>query len=466
MPQMVLPLLLLPLFVIGSLAAKSKKSESEVVGYDEGLQSAEACAAESAKLRTQLQVSGEALQDLLKTSDVHTSKLKVELEAARAEIAALKKSRKTVEVPYVSTKVILDSLGAVIGQGSLNLDLAPVYTAADASYGALQAASLQATEMASQGSAAAQRHLSTAAEMAQDLHGKHVSEHTKEYYDTAMKTYTTHLAPHVDTARKVYDQSGAAYVDMATAGIYAGIGAVSEGGKSLSPKLSELWQQGMKILSGASGGKLGDQFGVLTKPRTVEMFGRSRTFEHGIVDIILAALQGACVLYVAVRLLWKLFLKTLIWNIGLKFFGKTVCINLTAKLVKVSFRLTQIILRVLYTLVFTVFGLVLTCIVLPIGIGGGLGVGLLHLIEKNAAVGLSTGQRLGLGAGAGTLVWWLASYICCGRCCGRNGKKKLAEARNNGGTGKPASAKGAPAKTDKSDAKGRAEAAKGSNKKK
>jgi hypothetical protein len=378
--------------------------------------------------------------------------LQAKVEALEQENAALKEQiRDFGEVPYFSTQVIVDSLGSVTGlamnKGSFdNVDLTPVYSATSATKEALSKASEQATAAASSSLAKATEALKVAAERAQDLHGKHASQHTEQYYKTAVETYTEHLEPHVATARKAYYDSVHPHVGAVPGKIYDGVGAAVEGGKKLPPILADFMNTARTSVSEASKGPLGTQLGFLVKPQAFTVMGRTFRFNHGFLDVALAAVQGLIAAYLAFKILGQLLLRTIVWRIGVQLLGKKVCLGLTSTLIKVSYKGTKIVLSLLFSLVLTVFALSLSFLFLFIC--GAVGIAILHAIETSFTVGLTHRMRLLVGASVGSLFF----LICRIKCCRRKKVEKKPEKATNGKNGKenkaPDAKKQAAAKSD------------------
>lgn len=378
--------------------------------------------------------------------DATVKKLKARLEALESENAQMKKQIADA-APYLSTGTIVDSLGSVteyaMSQGSLDkVDLAPVYSASKVSYEAIQKATSQATAASSNGIAAAMAAMQKTSEMAQDLHGKHVSQHTGEYYDVALDAYTTHLSPHVSTARKAYYDTVHPHVGKASETMYASFGAAMEGGKSLSPKITDVLKLGMKSVTDAWNGQLVKQLDFLVKSQSFTVLGRTFNFNHGFLDIALAAVQGLIGSYLAFMILWKLCLSTIVWKIGVQILGRKVVWTLINRVVKVCYRVTIFLLSIGFTLVLTVLALAFSWIMLAIC--GGLGVAMLHVIEQNAKVGLKPGIRLSLGVGIGLFFWLLVRCTCCKKRKAAKAVNGKAAAKGN----KQEPKKAAAAKTD------------------
>jgi hypothetical protein len=274
----------------------------------------------------------------------------------------------------------------------------------------------------------------SAADMAKDLHSKHASIHTQEYYDITVQT----LEPHVATVRKVYYDSVHPHFNKYSKTISDGVGAAVEGGKALSPQVMRVVQETTQTLSKGSSAPF---FANLVKPQTFDVLGRKFSFKHGWVDVALALVQGMLAFYLIFNVMWKLFLKTLVWNIGIKLLGKKVFFGLVRTFVKVSFRLTRKLISISLYLVLTVVGIAFSLLLLAIC--GGLGVAMMHGIEKGAAVGLSAGIRLAAGAGVGAFIYLLLRCTCCKRSKkekATNGKTKHTNGTNgtNGSNGKKA----------------------------
>merc|ERR1711865_900268 len=204
-------------------------------------------------------------------------------------------------LPYVSTQVIVDSLAhvtdAALGKDSLNVDLSPVYSAADVGYEALSSASAQATVAASQGYAASTEAYGSASKVAQDLYKEHVSQHTGEYYDAAMDAYTSHMESHVGTLRKAYNENLHSHVNMASEKLYAGYGAAVEGSNSALPKIRDVVQMVKESIPSAGVGK---QLAFLAQEQTftVPVLNRKVTLNHGYLDAVLMLAQVLIAAYI------------------------------------------------------------------------------------------------------------------------------------------------------------------------
>jgi len=385
--------------------------------------------------------------------DSSLKQLQAKLEVLQKENAELKKQVANAgtqqnEVPYFSTEAIVDSLGSVsdfaFSQSNFDtMDLKSVYSARDASYEAFQAASVHATAAASKGLAAATEAMFSAAEMAQDLHGKHVSQHTREYYDTTLETYAEHVEPHVSLAKKAYYANVHPHVDKASESISAGVGAAMEGGRTLTPKLWSVVEMAIAAVSEASSGAAGKQMAFLVEAKTFTVMGRFFRFNHGFLDIALAVMQGLIALYLGFTILWRLCLSTLVWKIGVQLLGRKVFLGITQKMVKLCFRVTMGILAISFTLVLTLMAISFSWLLLVLC--GGLGVALLHAVEKGLTVGLKPGMRLGLGVGVGLLFYVICRFTCCKRKAkeprkSTNGKSSAkSEPKKAGGDAKQAS---------------------------
>jgi len=359
-----------------------------------------------------------------------------------------------VGLPYVSTQVIVDSLAhvtdAALGKDSLNVDLSPVYSAADVGYEALSSASAQATVAASQGYAASTEAYGSASKVAQDLYKEHVSQHTGEYYDAAMDAYTSHMESHVGTLRKAYNENLHSHVNMASEKLYAGYGAAVEGSKSALPKIRDVVQMVKESIPSAGVGK---QLAFLAQEQTftVPVLNRKVTLNHGYLDAVLMLAQVLIAAYIGVQFLWKLFLKTLVWNIGIKLLGREVCLRLSVTFFKVSFKVTGFFVSLGLSLLLTALSWALCWFILALF--GVLGVVLLHVFENGVKLGLKPGMRLALGLCFGLLFGFIFQCKFCKR-------RKAAAPKTNAAK---TDAKKAAAPTKKADPK---QAAKQPSKKK
>jgi len=374
--------------------------------------------------------------------------LTAKLQAAEEQNKVLTKQiAASGEVSYVSAQAIVDSLGyvtdAALGKESLNVDLTPVHTAADASYAAFQAAGQQATVAASKGYAASTEAYGSASKIAQDLYGQHVSQHTGEYYDAAMDAYTSHMASHVGTVRKAYNDNLHSHVNTATEKLFAGYGAALEGSKTISPKV---WDVVTMVKQSVTSAEVGKQFSFLMQPQTftVPGLGKKMTLNHGYMDAALMLVQALVAAYVgalvAAIFIWRLFLKSVVWNIGIKLLGREVCLRLSVNVINVSLKLARFFVSLALSLVLTVFSWALFWFIL--GACGVTGVVLLHAFETGLKVGLKPGMRLALGLCFGLLFGFIFQCTFC-----RKRKAKASATNTKNSTPKTASKKEADAKS-------------------
>jgi len=371
---------------------------------------------------TQAKAAKESCDAQVKQLAELTAKLKA---VEQHNVALTKQISDAGDVPYVSTQFIVDSLAhvtdAALGKDSLNVDLSSVYTAADAGYGALSQASEQATVAASKGYAASTDAYGSASKVAQDLYKEHVSSHTGQYYDAAMEAYTQYGETHVGTIRKAYNENLHSHVNMATEKLYAGYGAAVEGSKTAIPKVWDVVQLVKQSIPSAGVGK---QLAFLVQEQTftVPVLNRKVTFNYGYLDGVLMLVQALVAAYIGVQVIWRLFLRTIVWNIGIKILGREVCLRLSMIFIKVSLKLTRFFVSLALSLVLTALSWALCWFIL--GLFGVLGVVLLHVFENGVKVGLKPGMRLALGLCFGLLFGFIFQSKFCKR-------RKASSAKNN-----------------------------------
>jgi len=445
-------LMLTLLFVLA--VAKEPKAKNEAPKAK--AESCDSTLKELAQLKAQLEVVQKENAELKvqKNAELKVQKESAELkyQAVQKENAELKKQvADSSDLSFVSTQHIVDAFGSVtdaaMSQGGLDsLDLTPVYSAANASYGFLWTSTEQATAAASTGLAAATDAFNSGLATAQDLHTAHAAQHTQEYYKAATDAYTEHAEVHVETARKAYYDSVHPHVDVASKTISDGYGAALEHSGKLGPHVMTVFEMVKTSLLQASNGQLGKQLGFLTEPQTYTVLGRTFKFNSGFLDIGLAFVQGLVAAYLVFKIGGQFLLSTIIWKIGVQLLGKKVFIGCFQTLIKVCYKGTRLVLSICFTLVFLVVTISFSWIMLAIC--SGLGVALLHAVERNLAVGLSPKIRLAAGAGVGFVFYLLCRVTCCKK------RKAKPEAHTNGKNGKKApEAKKATAASPKTDAK-------------
>jgi len=375
-------------------------------------------------------VPGAQAQAGCSAQEAKIKELTEQLQEAKAQNAKLmQKLATSSETPYMTTEALVDSFGAVtefaLSQGmmmkGIDVDLSAVYTAANASMESFQSASTQATSAVSRGYEVAKDAVLQAAELAQDLHGKHVSPHSDEYYKIAVET--------LEPARQVYFETVHPHLGKATETVYTVSGTVVESSKKLTPTVLEFVTQASEHFSKASQGPVRDVLQKFVEPREFVVLGRKLRFPHGYLDAGLAAVQILIGTWAVYTFVWKLFLKTLVWQIGVKLFGEKICLRMTGMLVKVTFKLVRIMLSILVSLAFSTLCLAFSLLMLTIC--SALGVSLLHGIEKGSSAGIPIRVRLAVGLCFGLLVYFFCQCKCCKR---RKKEPTVTNGKTNGKT--------------------------------
>jgi hypothetical protein len=333
-----------------------------------------------------------------------------EIKKLTAELEALKKGSES----YVTTQVIVDAVGNVLPATSLkvpvDLDLGLVTEAVSKGYGTAKGAILSAVDKA---------HV---------LHKEHVLPHAGEYYKAA--------EPHMEAVKK-------AYYDQ----VHPHVGKLGEAVPDFKEILKTYFEKATLSVSALLEGGPSSTLVKLYEVRTVEILGWKKVFQHGCLDIALFFMQAIANLYVGSLILWKV-----VGKLGFKVAkcGVKTSVGLTATTASLSFRLVFFLLSSVFCLfLFAVF-----C---------ALGVSLMHVIEKNAKLGLDANLRLMFGLAIGGIPFSLFYLCCC--CCRRRGAKKddTKAASNGKANGKTNGAKAKP--EPKKDEKAKAQAKKPAGKK-
>lgn len=392
-----------------------------------------------------------ALQEKIKSLEVELAKAK--------ELSGKAKGDSTAGLPYASFQILEKSFSTVSelvneGLGSTQIPMpdlsigelsSTAWNKANKSYAQAKELITQAAPVVSSTAALAQQKAGEASAVASDIYATHLKDHVGEYVTVSVDVYGKHLSPHVTTAQKMYYES-----------VYPHI---TEGSKVLSGSLSSILEQGMELskdISVADG--LGTAFtkvkassqsldfalskiSFVFETKTLKFLGRTFSFPYGYIDIASAALQIFCVAFLVLYLTWKLFLKTLVWNILLKVIGRKILYGTVTTTLKLCYKITWLLQKILWSLIslalraiFFAVKLLITC---------SMGLGLVTGADKAAQAGLQKsakdfGVTLEMRLAASLAIGMLF-YCCC--CCGKRKKldkveksKKGAQAQANGHT--------------------------------
>lgn len=442
--------------------------------------------------------------------DAKVASLEKALKAAKQENEKLQKSANDMrqkldkafiprsEVPYFSAEVLTHSVGALRHLVSLAAErskatvpipewasaeklVGPTQAVANASLAAFQKAREHAGTAAIMALETGKRSASSATTVAQELYGKHAAPYAETYVTEGAKLYEAHVAPAVASGRKLYTEKVhphlGRHVGLAHEKLTVAAGAAYEHGKTLAPVVKEYAevarlnaQAWLNSLQGPIFDKMWAVLEKITEPRSFSIAGRKFSFPWGFVDICLLAIQVFIFGFLGLVITWKLFLKTLLWKIGLKFLGRKMIIGVTYSVIKVSYRTTRLLASITVFLVRKTLRLAYLAVLLSFFCGLGLLTSLSAsrgLAIASPGVAIDQGVLLIAGLCLGLLLFLCTWCSCC--CC----RKRRAKDKAPPSTAKKAERKTQPAnekpskqeqKVTKADAKQAPQAAKNGKK--
>mmetsp|Transcript_83122 Transcript_83122/g.144419 ORF Transcript_83122/g.144419 Transcript_83122/m.144419 type:complete len:468 (-) Transcript_83122:133-1536(-) len=399
---------------------------------------------------------------------------KVEGDSCDAKIASLEKSLKAIkeenqnlksqlekanipqsEIPYFSAEVLTHSVGALrhfsnlaLARGkaavpvpewvSMDKLVGPTQAVANASLAALMKAKDHGTTLALMGLETGKKSAVHVSNAAHDLYSKKAAPYAETYVNAGAELYTTHVGPAMTSGRKLYSEKVhphlGRHVGLAQEKLTVAAGAAFEQSKTLVPLIQQYaevarvnLQAQLNSLRGPILDKLLSVLAKITEPRTFTIGGRKFSFPWGFLDICLLAVQAFVFSCVALVISWKFFLKTLLWKIGLKFLGRKMLIGVSYSVIKVSYRITRILVSLSVYLVKKVLRLVYLVVLLVAFCGMGL---LLSLSAgKGAALAkpglvIDVGLLLIAGLCLGVMLFLCTWCKCC--CCRKRAPKAKA----------------------------------------
>jgi len=362
------------------------------------------------------------------------------------------------EMPYLSSDIFYKVFNILADVTSVGVDgLKETYpdfdkqltevawTVTNISMEQVQTLSAQASELSAQLASQAYDAADKAKAATLELHRTHVEPHLGAHLAEAQKQgmdlYASHVEPHLGTARSMYAESVHPHVDTAGAVLREALAVAGAQARAALAVASDLRSGGLiTTLSSTLSAYVSDahlkmlQEMELLAPRAIQVGHRVLKFPRGMLDIVAALVQLALVGFVAFVVAWRLFLKTLLWRLGVKVFGIRVlgaasrCLRLCRAAVGLAVGLTLRLMSWALGLVNMV-----TCFGLMSAISAAFvyGTELSLLLGLGVSKGLSLPLRLGIGLALG-LVWslavgWGTLCACCGLC--RRRQKKSVEAK-------------------------------------
>lgn len=382
--------------------------------------------------------------------DAKVASLEKALKAMKDDYANLQKSANDMkaqqsEVPYFSAEVFTHSVGALRHFSNLaaahgkaavpvpewvSMDklAGPAKAAANASLAAFTKGKSHATNFAFVALETGKKSASAATSAALEA-GKKAAPYAETYYAAGMELYEKHAKPAISKSRNLYAEKVhphlGRHVGLAHEKLTHAAGATMEKSKTLIPLVQQYAevarvnvQAQMNSLQGPIFDKLLSIVTKVTEPRSFTIGGRKFSFPWGFLDIFLLTIQVLVFSFVALVIGWKFFLKTLLWKIGLKLLGRKMLIGVSYSVIKVSYRITRLLVSItLYSvrkflrLVYLAVLLVLFC---AIGLGAALSAARGAAIAKPDLV-VDMGIVLAAGLCLGLLLFLCVWCQCCCR---------------------------------------------------
>lgn len=410
-----------------------------------GKKEGDSCDAKIASLEKSLKAMKQDYENLQKSAN----SMKLELEKANTPQS---------EIPYFSAEVLTHSVGALrhfsnlaLAHGkaampvpewvSMDKLVGPTQAVANASLVALQAAKEHGSTIALMGLETGKKSAMLVTDAAQDLYSKKAAPYAETYVTAGTELYKTHVSPAMANGRKLYAEKVhphlGRHVGLASEKLTVAAGAAYEHGKTLVPLIQQYAevarvnvQAQLNSLQGPIFDKLLNVIRKITEPQTFTIGGRKFSFPWGFLDIILLTVQVIVFSCVALVITWKFFLKTLLWKIGLKLLGRKMLIGVSYSVIKVSYRITRILVFLSYYLVRKVLQLVYLAVLCVACCGMGL------FLSLSAGKGATLAKPdLVIDAGALLIAGFclgLMFFLCtwCKCCCCRKRAPKLKAAKD------------------------------------
>jgi len=391
-----------------------------------------------------------------------------ELTQAKQENAALK-SVDAKAVPYLDFETLTGLLGELhtlsVGDGPSEAFASTAWlpsnisehwaTVTEQAMLALDGMKEKATALSASAAEAAQGATEKATKVAQDLH-KSLEPHIGDHFEHGMKAYKEDLEPHVETAREVASIKLREAQEM----FKQGSSALLESSTTAVGSLTD----NMQVFRLLSSDVLGDYQTVAGEkvrqamaPAVYTVGGRTFRFGRGLVDMIAAGTQLLLFAYLLFILVWRIFLRTVLWKLGMKLFGRNM-MALLLRTLRLCISVLRACLRLLWGTFMQLLGMTMSLTTLSfttlVFLGIVYGVEVSVLLGMGLSKGLKLRYRLAISGALGLLTFLV--MVVRGRMKrakksnvngsnGSNGKAKHAE--------KPAPAKSQPKAEAKKQAK-------------
>eukprot|EP00747_Dinoflagellata_sp_TGD_P167948 gnl/TRDRNA2_/TRDRNA2_193299_c0_seq1.p1 gnl/TRDRNA2_/TRDRNA2_193299_c0~~gnl/TRDRNA2_/TRDRNA2_193299_c0_seq1.p1 ORF type:complete len:473 (+),score=131.73 gnl/TRDRNA2_/TRDRNA2_193299_c0_seq1:72-1421(+) len=374
-------------------------------------------------------------------------------------------------LPYISTDIFSHAIDTVHHFSTVGLekskDLVPEWAPADLHNTVMSGASLSAdalTVASEQVSAAfatalpmVQEVANSTCDTALNLYKSNLEPHIGEHINAAMEVYTAQVEPHVGTARTMFAESVYPHVETGVTALAAGALMAVEASSSVTPVIKKSASQAFETVTAISDAPLKQiqaHTEFLTTPFQFDLLGKHFRFPRGWIDVVLAAFQAFCVLYVLIFVIGRFFF-FLGFKIFYKLIGKTAysSIRLSFKAFFKTIGLNWKVFKFAFGWTFTLF-FCFVRLVMSVAMGCGTAFGVEIGLREGAEIKLDWQMRVGLYAGV-SFLFFLIGSCCCGRRKGAKAAKADKEATKE--TKKKAETKDAKAAGD---AKGAAKAKK------
>jgi hypothetical protein len=368
------------------------------------------------------------------------TKLQDKIKALEKELSA-KQGGKCSNVPYASFEIFerslstvsdfvsdgLESTKAQIPELSIGELSDTAWKTANQSFIAAQEMITKAAPVVSETAALAQAKAGEASVVASDIYATHLKPHVGEYVTVTADAYGTHLSPHVKTAQKMYDELVQPKITDASKVFQSSLGSAVEKGMAMTKDINMADGLGAALSTVKANSKepldvFWAKVSFLYEPKELKFMGKTFPFPYGYVDMAGFALQAFFVGFIAMYLSWKLVLKTIVWKILLKFFGRKLLVGTTTAMTKLSYKTTKLALKIVWfviALVFKAFFFALRLVIacsMGFAIVTGADKGAQAGLQKSAKdFGITLEMRL-----AASLFLGMLFYCCC--CCGKRKK--------------------------------------------
>jgi len=367
--------------------------------------------------------------------------LKAAMEAQAAAAAEAAASAKAV--PYLDFESLTGLLGELhsVSLGEISSEAIPAaswlsanitehwLTVTEQAMSTLDSIKEKAATLRATAAEAAQGAAEKATLVAQDLH-KQLEPHIGEHVKAGMEAYKEDLEPHVETAKEVASAKLLEAQELLKRGSSTLLESSTVAMGSFGDNIQALRLQSSDILD-QSFSMASEKLSWAMSPSAYQLGGKTIKFSRGLIDIVAAGAQILLLAYLLFIIVWRIFLRTLLWKLGLKFVGRN-----TFKVATGSLRLAFSFVRLSFSIVWGLFlqavGVVQS--VTSLSIWTLIFLGIVYGIEVSVLLGMGVGKglklryRLLISGGLGLLVWFSFAV----RRCSRKAKSSSSSPETNG----------------------------------